>query len=307
MDNERIVIRIEEEDAGERMDAVLARLIDEMSRSGIQRLIENGAVTVNGKVNTQKKTGLAAGDEIGLILPEPALLNVEAQNLPLAIVYEDEDVLVVDKPKGMVVHPAAGNPDGTLVNAILWHCGDRLSSINGVLRPGIVHRIDKDTSGLLMVAKNDHAHRSLTAQLAVHSITRVYEAVVYHNFTEEQGTVNAPIGRDPKNRLRMAVVTRGGREAITHYLVLERFGQFTRIEAILETGRTHQIRVHMAHIRHPLLGDAVYGPKKNPFGIEGQLLHAKKLGFVHPSGKGYLEFESQLPADFENLLGRLRK
>ena len=211
---------------------------------------------------------------------------------------------MVNKPKGMVVHPAAGNYTGTLVNAILYHC-KTLSSINGVIRPGIVHRIDKDTSGLLMIAKNDAAHRSLAEQLAAHSITRAYRAIVYHNFQEDTGTVNAPIGRDPKNRLKMAVTQLNSREAVTHYKVLQRFGSFTYIEARLETGRTHQIRVHMAHINHPLLGDAVYGPKKMALGVESQMLHAKLLGFHHPKTGKYMEFDSPLPQEFVNVIKKL--
>lgn len=304
---EHIEFTIEEDEDGERMDAVLARLVEELSRTGVQRLIEKGNVSVNGETITLKKYKLRCGDEVVVLMEEPTVLEVAAQDIPIEIVYEDDDVLIVNKAKGMVVHPAAGNLDGTLVNAILWHCGERLSAINGVLRPGIVHRIDKDTSGLLMIAKNDKAHKSLSEQLAVHSITRVYEAIVYNNFSEDEGTVSAPIGRDPKNRLRMTVTSLHSKEATTHYRVLERFGQFTHIEAILETGRTHQIRVHMAYIKHPLLGDSLYGPKKNSFGIEGQMLHAKKLGFEHPSGKGYIEFESPLPAEFIKTLEKLRK
>jgi len=307
-ENERVLtFSIEEGDAGERIDTLLSRLIEDLSRNAVQRLIEKGNVTVNGAVVTQKKQKVKTGEAITLALEDPSYLEAVPQNIPLEIVYEDEDVLVINKEKGMVVHPAVGNPDGTVVNAVLWHCGERLSSINGVLRPGIVHRIDKDTSGLLMIAKNDRAHKSLSEQLAAHSITRAYEAITYHNFTLDEGTVDAPIGRDPKNRLRMAVISSNSKKAITHYRVLERFGSYTRIEAVLETGRTHQIRVHMAYIHHPLLGDALYGPKKNSFGVEGQVLHAKKLGFVHPSGKGYLEFESPLPQEFQRLLEKLRK
>ncbi len=314
---------IEEEDNGVRMDAVLSRLLsEEASRSFLQKLIEQGAVSVNGSVETSKKLCLKTGDQVCVVLPEPARLDVEPEDLPLSVVYEDDDVLVVDKPKGMVVHPAPGNLRGTLVNAILFHCGS-LSSINGVIRPGIVHRIDKDTSGLLMIAKNDMAHRSLAGQLEVHSIHRVYEAVVWHNLKEEEGTVDAPIGRDPKNRLRMAVVAEGGRRAVTHYRVLERFGSFTRLEARLETGRTHQIRVHMAYIKHPLLGDPLYGPHsgngprslppgqspaavKALGGVNSQMLHAKTLGFVHPTTGEYLEFHSPLPREFQIVLEALR-
>lgn len=231
---------------------------------------------------------------------------MQAEDIPLDIVYEDDDLLVVDKPRGMVVHPAVGNESGTLVNALMFHCKDRLSSINGVIRPGIVHRIDKDTSGLLVVAKNDIAHELLSQQLADHSITRKYEALVFDNLKQDEGTVEAPIGRDPKNRLRQAVTWQNSKNAVTHWKVLERFGAYTLIEARLETGRTHQIRVHMAYIRHPLVGDQVYGPKKQPFNVCGQLLHAKILGFVHPKTGEYMEFESKKPAIFYETLVKIR-
>lgn len=297
---------IDREDEGVRMDSVLARLVEETSRNGIQKLIENGRVSVNGHIITLKKHKLSFGDQVDLTLEEPEVLEAVPENIPLDIVYEDDDVLVVNKQKGMVVHPAAGNPSGTLVNAVLYHCGDSLSSINGVIRPGIVHRIDKDTSGLLMIAKNDRAHRSLAAQLESHSITRAYRAIVYNNFSENEGIIDAPIGRDPKNRLRMAVTDINSKMAVTHYRVLERFGLFSYIEARLETGRTHQIRVHMAHIKHPLLGDSLYGPKKKLLGAASQMLHAKTLGFKHPVTGVYLEFDSPLPKDFETVLGKLR-
>ena len=239
--------------------------------------------------------------------PPPEVLDVKPQNIPLDIVYEDQDLLVVNKPKGMVVHPAAGNPDGTLVNALLFHCGDSLSGINGVIRPGIVHRIDKDTSGLLIVAKNDRAHQSLAEQIAVHSFTRIYNAVVYGIVKEEEGTVSAPIGRHPTDRKRMAVLSSGGREAVTHYRVLERFPGFTLVECRMETGRTHQIRVHMAHIGHPVAGDPVYGPKKCITELQGQCLHARVIGFIHPATGEYLEFDSGLPPYFERFLEKLRR
>ncbi len=300
-------IYIDEEQQGTRIDLVLSLSLAETSRSFIQKLFEKGKISVNGEICTSKKYKVKNGDQVELIIPEPEILTVEPEDIPLDIVYEDDDVLVVNKPKGMVVHPAVGNYNGTLVNAIMFHCGDRLSSINGVIRPGIVHRIDKDTSGLLMIAKNDMAHESLSRQLAEHSITRRYQALVYHNFKEEDGTVNAPIGRDPKNRLRQAVTELNSKHAVTHYQVLERFGAYTLIEAKLETGRTHQIRVHMAHIKHPLVGDPVYGPKKHIIKVEGQMLHAKVLGFVHPRTGEYMEFDSQLPAYFEDILKGLRK
>ena len=295
---------IEEEMQGTRLDMVLSLVIEEASRNHLQKLIESGEVRVNGSVNDSKKYKVKAGDAIKVSIPEPVHLDVKPEDIPIEIVYEDEDVLIVNKAKGMVVHPAAGNHTGTLVNAILFHCKS-LSSINGVIRPGIVHRIDKDTSGLLMIAKNDAAHRSLAEQLASHSITRAYRAVVYNNFQENQGTVNAPVGRDPKNRLKMAVTQLNSKEAVTHYKVLQRFGAFTYIEARLETGRTHQIRVHMAYINHPLLGDVVYGPKKKALGIETQMLHAKLLGFRHPKTGAYMEFDSKLPQEFENIIKKL--
>ena len=303
-DNNLFEFIIDEEMQGTRLDMVLSLVIEEASRSHLQKLIELGEVQVNGLTNDSKKYKVKAGDAIRIMIPEPVHLDVVPQDIPIEIVYEDEDVLVVNKPKGMVVHPAAGNYTGTLVNAILYHC-QSLSSINGVIRPGIVHRIDKDTSGLLMIAKNDMAHRSLANQLAEHTITRAYRAVVYHNFQEDEGTVKAPIGRDPKNRLKMAVTQLNSKEAVTHYKVLQRFGSFTYLEARLETGRTHQIRVHMAYINHPLLGDAVYGPKKKALGIETQMLHAKLLGFRHPRTDEYMEFDSPLPDEFKNVINKL--
>ena len=262
--------------------------------------------TING-APAAKNARLREGDRVEATEPPPEVLDVKPQNIPLDIVYEDQDLLVVNKPKGMVVHPAAGNPDGTLVNALLFHCGDSLSGINGVIRPGIVHRIDKDTSGLLIVAKNDRAHQSLAEQIAVHSFTRIYNAVVYGIVKEEEGTVSAPIGRHPTDRKRMAVLSSGGREAVTHYRVLERFPGFTLVECRLETGRTHQIRVHMAHIGHPVAGDPVYGPKKCITELQGQCLHARVIGFIHPATGEYLEFDSGLPPYFERFLEKLRR
>ena len=307
-DREDKIVRftIEKESEGTRIDRVLSLLLPESSRSYLQKLIEQGNVSIEGKPCKSKNLKVQAGQQVELVMPEPEMLSVEPEDIPLDIVYEDEDVLVVNKPRGMVVHPAAGNYHGTLVNAILYHCGDRLSSINGVIRPGIVHRIDKDTSGLLMIAKNDMAHESLSAQLAAHSITRRYVALVFHNLTEDEGTVDAPIGRDPKNRLRMAVTSQNSREAVTHWKVLERFGKYTLIEARLETGRTHQIRVHMAHIHHPLVGDMVYGPKKQQLTQDGQMLHARVLGFVHPRTGEYMEFQRPLPPEFERVLAKVR-
>ena len=295
-----------EEKTGERIDRVIAEKLPEFSRSRIQRLIEEGSMELNGRICTSKKISVSAGDTVRIAVSEPEELKVEAQNIPLDIVYEDDDVLVVNKPKGMVVHPAAGNYDGTLVNAVMYHCGDRLSSINGVIRPGIVHRIDKDTSGLLMIAKNDRAHESLSAQLAEHSITREYQALVFNNFKEDSGRVDAPIGRDQRDRTKMAVTDRNSKRAVTNYRVLERFGNYTFMEFALETGRTHQIRVHMAYLKHPLVGDKVYGPQKQPFPVEGQMLHAKTLGFVHPVTGEYMKFDSELPEYFNEILEKLR-
>ena len=298
---------VPEELEGIRLDKTLSDAFEGLSRSYIQKLFEQDCITVNDEISRQKKYSPAAGDRIRILVPQPQRLNVEGEDIPLEIVYEDESVLVIDKPAGMVVHPAPGSPSGTLVNALLYRYGDRLPSINGVLRPGIVHRIDKDTSGLLMVARNNLAHESLSRQLAEHSITRVYRAIVLDNLREDTGTVRGDIGRDPKNRLRNAVVASGGKPAVTHYRVLERFGTHTLVEAILETGRTHQIRVHMTHIRHPLLGDSLYGPSENRLGAKRQMLHAAVLGFVHPDSGRYMEFESPLPEDFRGVLERLRQ
>ena len=238
-------------------------------------------------------------------IPESVPLEIIPQNIPLDILYEDDDVIVINKPQGMVVHPAPGHYTDTLVNALLYHCGDSLSGINGIMRPGIVHRIDMDTSGVIMAAKNNNAHRSLALQLAEHSITRKYNAIVYNNIKEDEGTIDKPLGRNPSDRKKMAVIP-GGRRAVTHYRVLDRLGKFTYIEAQLETGRTHQIRVHMTYAGHPLLGDSVYGPKKQPFNLKGQVLHARVLGFVHPVTGEYMEFESPLPEYFQKLLERCR-
>ena len=304
-------INITEETQGTRLDLVLSAGLEDYSRSFIQKLFEKGGVSVNGKPCTSKKYKCAAGDLVEIVIPEPERLEAAAEDIPIDIVYEDEHLLVVDKPAGMVVHPAPGNYSGTLVNALMYHCGDQLSSINGVIRPGIVHRIDKDTSGLLVVAKTDRAHAGLATQLEEHSINRIYKAIVLDNIKEDEGTVDAAIGRDPKNRLRNAVLKEGmpgyesARRAVTHYKVLQRFGRYTLVEAKLETGRTHQIRVHMAYIRHPLLGDELYGPAKNKAGAKRQMLHAGVLGFVHPVTETYMEFESPLPADFTKVLHKI--
>ncbi len=287
------------QDEGKRIDAFLAEQLDGVTRSWLQKLIEAGSVEVEGREKLAKNYKLRAGDVMTVELPEPETLDIVAEDIPLDIVYEDEYLLVVNKPAGMVVHPAVGNFTGTLVNAVMFHCGGQLSSINGVIRPGIVHRIDKDTSGLLVVAKTDAAHRGLAEQFAVHSIKRAYRAVVYNNIKEDDGRIETYIGRNPKDRLKMAVVGADkGRAAVTNYHVIERSGKFTYVECRLETGRTHQIRVHMAHKGHPLLGDPLYGPHKGMTGVNGQVLHAKELGFVHPATGDYVEFDSALPESF---------
>lgn len=307
MNNDNIYFTVSEEDREKRIDIFLAEKDSDHSRSFYQKLIEKENIKVNDEVCTSKKYKVETGDKIAVDIPLARDLEIVAEDIPLDIVYEDDDVMVVNKPVGMVVHPAAGNYTGTMVNAIMYHCGDRLSSINGEIRPGIVHRIDKDTSGLLMIAKNDTAHNSLAAQLKEHSIKRRYKAIVYNNFVNDEGMVDAPIGRDPSNRMKMAVEYRNGKEAITHYEVKERFGKFTLIECRLETGRTHQIRVHMAYIKHPLLGDGVYGPEKNKYGATGQMLHAYMLGFIHPRSGEYMEFEAKPPESFTKVLEKLRK
>lgn len=286
-----------------RLDVFLAENA-ELTRSYAATLIADGCVTVNGKAAT-KNTKLKQGDGIDVTIPEPQEYTAEPENIPLDIVYEDEHLLVVNKPKDMVVHPAAGNYSGTLVNAILYHCGDSLSGINGVMRPGILHRIDKNTSGLLLVAKNDNAHLFLSEQIKEHSLTREYEAVVYGNLKNDSGTVDAPIARHPVKRKQMAIVT-GGKDAVTHYTVLERLNGFTHVRLRLETGRTHQIRVHMASLGHPVAGDDVYGPHKVITKLGGQCLHARKIGFIHPDTHEYMEFTSDLPEYFTKFLNECR-
>ena len=289
------------EEGGERIDALLSRFVP--SRSAAARLLEQGAVLCNGRA-VRKNYRPAPGDELRWELPGTEETELLPQNIPLDIVYEDGDVIVVNKPKGMVVHPAAGHPDGTLVNALLYHCGESLSGIGGARRPGIVHRLDKDTSGLIIAAKNDFAHLSLTAQLSDRSLSRVYEAVAQGNFREDRGTVNAPIGRHPVDRKRMAVTDRNSREAITDWEVMERYGRYTRVRCILRTGRTHQIRVHMAYIHHPLLGDTVYGGAADK-GLDTQCLHARKLKFLHPRTGEEVALECPLPPYFTEVLRRL--
>lgn len=302
----QIKLEIEEEYDNIRIDKVLTACFTDLSRSYIQKLIENGMVSFAGK-KVKANFKVSSGQEIEILLPEPEILKVEPEPIPLDILYEDSDVIVVNKPKNMVVHPAPGHYSGTLVNALLYHCKDSLSGINGIMRPGIVHRIDKDTTGALVVCKNDTSHQFLAAQLKEHSITRKYEAIVYQTFKEMEGRIEAPIGRHPSERTKMAVNYKNGKAAVTNYRVIENLGgRFAHIECRLETGRTHQIRVHMANINHPLLGDTVYGPAKDVFGLEGQTLHARILGFVHPTTHEYMEFEAPLPEYFDKLLQKLR-
>lgn len=296
---------VDENYVGERIDKYLSELLENQTRSYIQKLIKDNQVLVNEKI-VKANYKISTGDVIVITIPDAIPLEIRPQNIPLDILFEDEDILVVNKPKNMVVHPSAGHYDGTLVNAIMYHCKENLSGINGVLRPGIVHRIDMDTTGALVICKNDNAHLSLTKQLKVHSITRKYRAIVHGNIKEEEGTINAPIGRHPIERKKMAINHKNGKEAITHYKVIERFGNYTYIECQLETGRTHQIRVHMASLQHPILGDSVYGPAKQRFSLEGQTLHAMVLGFHHPRTEEYVEFEAPLPSYFVSLLDKLR-
>lgn len=291
-------------DAGKRLDKLISEQLPELTRSAVQHLIQDGCVTIAGKP-VKKNTRASAGDVITVELPEPREVEIEPENIPLDIVYEDEDIIVVNKPKGMVVHPAPGNWSGTLVNALMYHCGDSLSGINGEIRPGIVHRIDKDTSGLLVVAKNDRAHQSLAEQIKVHSAGRRYFAVVYGTPREQKGTVNAPIARHPIARKKMAVLA-GGREAITHYEVLEQYAGYSYLTFLLETGRTHQIRVHMAHIGHPIIGDPLYGPAKDKWKLQGQCLHAGELTLTHPATGERMTFQAPLPAYFTTVLQKLR-
>ncbi|AEV68726.1 RluA family pseudouridine synthase [Acetivibrio clariflavus] len=299
-------IKLISEENGTRIDAWLSKMLDKYSRSYIQKLINDGLVLVNGTaVKSNYKVRMK--DDITVQIPEPEVLDIVPEDIDVPILYEDEHIIVVDKPKGMVVHPAAGNYSGTLVNALMKHCGDNLSSINGVIRPGIVHRIDKDTSGVLVVAKSNEAHEKLSMMLKEHDINRVYIALVHGIIREEAGKIDAPIGRHPVDRKKMAVNTKNGRRAVTHFKVLERFKDATMLEVKLETGRTHQIRVHMSYIGYPIIGDTVYGRKKDKYNIEGQALHAKLLGFVHPITNEYMEFESELPEYFVKLLEELRR
>ena len=299
------ILTVSEEFGSERIDKFLSFSMENMSRSAAQKLIDDGNVRVNFIVVT-KNYKVKTGDKVAVIVPEPKVLEAKPENIPLDIRYEDGDLLVVNKPKGMVVHPAAGNFDGTLVNALLYHCKGSLSGIGGVIRPGIVHRIDKDTSGLLIVAKNDMAHISLAEQIKAHSFTRQYQSVVYGRLKNSEGTVDAPIGRHPTDRKKMAVTTKNSKNAVTHYKVVEEFKDFTHLKLKLETGRTHQIRVHMSYIGHPVAGDGVYGPKKVIEYLGGQCLHAGLIGFKHPRTREYIEIESELPDYFTDFLRRIK-
>lgn len=302
MDENVIVITVQE--SGDRIDALLARCIEGLSRSAAARLIEDGQVLCRGAA-VRKNYRCTAGDELLVTVPEAGEVPLLPQDIPLEVVYEDADVIVVNKPRGMVVHPAPGHPDSTLVNALMFHCGSSLSGIGGEKRPGIVHRIDKDTSGLIIAAKNDHAHLALSAQLSDRSLSRVYEAIVRGNLREDSGTVNAPIGRHPTDRKRMAVTDKNSRPAATHWEVIARYRGYTHVRCILETGRTHQIRVHMAHIGHPLLGDFTYGAPSPDKGLEGQCLHARRLKFIHPRTGEPVELETALPDYFQAVLKKL--
>ncbi|MCH5192072.1 MAG: RluA family pseudouridine synthase [Oscillospiraceae bacterium] len=299
-------VSVEQEYEGERLDKFLSLLLKETSRSAIQRLIENGSVTVNEK-SVSKNYRVSVDDEVLMRIGELRPPDTEPENIPIDIIYEDNDLLVVNKPRGMVVHPAPGNYSGTLVNALLYHCKDSLSGINGVLRPGIVHRIDKDTSGLLIVAKNDIAHMGLAEQIKEHSFTREYNAVVCGKMKNEIGTVNAPIGRNPKDRKKMCVTEHNSKSAVTHYSVINEYNGYSHLALRLETGRTHQIRVHMAYIGHPVAGDPVYGNDKKSAELHGQCLHAIKIGFVHPVSGEYLEFTTDLPDYFKNFINKISK
>ena len=302
---EPILLRASEESKNQRLDAFLASSLDGLTRSQATRLIESGEVAVNGRA-VSKSYKLAGGEDIAVTLPEPEPVEAVPQDIPLDVMYEDADVIVVNKPSGMVVHPAPGNPDGTLVNALLYHCAGTLSGIGGALRPGIVHRIDRDTSGLIIAAKNDAAHQYLSAQLADHTLARTYECIVVGALREDRGTVDAPIARHPTDRKRMAVVA-GGREAVTHWEVIARYPGYTHVRCRLETGRTHQIRVHMAYIGHPILGDTVYGAKKEVPGLTGQCLHAVGLRFLHPRTHEVVELSCPLPEEFTRMLQKIRK
>lgn len=300
-----MIFTVSEEENGLRADKVISEKMPNLTRSYIQKITKENALLIDGKP-CKASQKLNAGSVVEVNIPEPTELVIEGENIPLDIVYEDESLLVVNKPQGMVVHPAPGNYTGTLVNALMHHCKGELSGINGVIRPGIVHRIDKNTSGLLIVAKTNNAHLSLAEQIASHSFSRKYRAIAYGNFKETEGTVNAPIGRNKKNREKMCITTENSKNAVTHYKVLKQFYDCAYIECILETGRTHQIRVHMSSINHPIMGDDVYGLKKEKFKLKGQLLHAYLIGFIHPKTGEYMEFTAPIPSHFEDVLKKLK-
>lgn len=304
--NELISVAVDSDCDGERLDKILSKVLSDYSRSFVQNLFTGGLVRCNGK-EVSKSFKPKSGDVVDFSVPEPKELSLEPENIPLDVMYEDGDLLVVNKPRGMVVHPAPGNYSATLVNALLWHCKGNLSGINGVVRPGIVHRIDKDTSGLLLVAKNDAAHVSLSSQISAHSLDREYRAVIHGHLKEKEGMVDAPIGRNPNDRKKMCVTKQNSKNAVTHYRVLEEYKDFSFIALKLETGRTHQIRVHMAHLGHPVAGDFVYGPKNGVTSLNGQCLHAGLLGFIHPSSGEHIRVEAPLPEYFTDFLGRIRK
>ena len=299
------VLEIKINDTGQRHDKFISLNCENVTRTYAQTLIKNNSIFIDDIVCNDKNYKLKVGQTLKIIKPDPINIVIKPQNIPLDIRYEDEDLLVVNKPKGMVVHPAPGNYENTLVNALMYHCKDSLSSINGVIRPGIVHRIDKDTSGLLIVAKNDETHKSLSEQIKAHSFSRQYEAVVYGKIKNDKGIINAPIGRHPVDRKKMAVISKNSKNAVTHFQVVNRYDKFTHVKLSLETGRTHQIRVHMAYIGHPVAGDAVYGPKNSIKELNGQCLHAKLIGFVHPRTNSYLEINSELPKYFTDFLNKI--
>lgn len=303
---DKIIFQVEKENAGIRIDKYLSDNMEDISRSYLQKLLKEKSITVNEK-EIKANYKVQEGDVVSVSLPEPEEPDILPEEIPLDILYEDDSLMVVNKPKDMVVHPSAGHLSGTLVNAVLFHCKGNLSGINGIMRPGIVHRIDKDTTGALLICKTDTCHRILAEQLKVHSITRKYRAVVQGNLKDDEGTIEGPVGRHPADRKKMAINYKNGKEAVTHYRVLERFGNATYIECQLETGRTHQIRVHMASIGHPLLGDTTYGSSKNPYHLQGQALHAMVIGFLHPVTNTYMEFTAPLPEYFLKLLEKLRK
>lgn len=300
-----IVFEVTPEMEDERIDKCISNYMDTLSRTYIQKIIKDGNVFANDNI-VKANYKVKVDDNIRFIIPDSVEPEIKAENIPLDIIYEDKDILIVNKPKNMVVHPAPGHYEGTLVNAIMYHCKDELSGINGVMRPGIVHRIDKDTTGSLIICKNDDAHNFISEQLKEHSITRKYRAIVHGVIKDDEGVINAPIGRHPNERKKMAINEKNGKNAVTHYKVLERFSKYTYIECQLETGRTHQIRVHMSSIGYPLLGDEVYSKQKSPYHLEGQTLHAKTIGFIHPATKEYVEFDAPLPAYFEDLLKKLK-